>query len=579
MPDRPDDAPRQPTMIDPSAALGARLVPPDPADDPGSGPVGGRYELRELLGAGGMCDVWRAHDPVLDREVAVKRLLPHYRDDHRVRERFSAEALRVAKLTHPGIVGVLDAGEDGGSPFLVMELVDGPTLADHLRQTGPLRGEEVVAIGLAVARGLGAAHRAGVVHRDVKPGNILMDRRHGARLTDFGIAKATADVDMTATGEVIGTAAYLAPEQAMGQVVDARSDVYGLGCVLYECLTGARPFTGDTPVQVASARIGVQLRVSDRMAGVIPHLDDVVATAMAPDPDDRWSDGDAIARALASGVREGWRPDGAPTVPAAATATQRLPAATAAMTTPLEAAEAFGTGGGGSPERTQSLPSAGGPGAFAPPPVPRTPRQPSGGPRRSRTAPLAVVAAVAVLLAAAFGLTRLGGGADVPVTTASEVATSAPAEPVADAPLTGVTGTAFDPAGGDGENDADVPLLFDGDPATQWTTVGYNSAAFGNLKTGVGVVVDLGAEVALAEVRLLGLAPGQSIEVRSAAQAPTTIADTTVVASGTALGAEVALQPDAATTTRFLVIWLVPDLPADGGRFRGAIGEVQVFGS
>ncbi|CAN5275591.1 hypothetical protein BH23ACT9_BH23ACT9_31260 [soil metagenome] len=558
MPERPkqDDA-RQPTLLDPLSVVTDDLVVPDLAatDDH---VVGGRYELRTLLGTGGMCDVWRAHDPVLDREVAIKRLLPRWRHDDRIRGRFSTEAMRVAKLNHPAIVGVLDAGEDAVGPFLVMDLVEGPSLAQRLQADGRLSVEESVAVGIAMARALGSAHRAGIVHRDVKPGNILLDPRNGARLTDFGIAKAAADLDMTSTGEIMGTAAYLAPEQAMGLEMDGRADVYALGCVLFECLTGERPFAGDSPVQTASARIGVQVRVSERVAGIPLAVEDVVATAMAPEAEHRWPDGDAMAAAL---VAAGGRPMAAPL---SLTPTVPLP-----RTAPRPAIEPQPTPAGALDRHDDVRPLT--------PPAQVLPHRTAG--RRRSGSTMATVAALVVLLGLAATLALRGGDGDAGEQGAGTLATAG-AESAATpsgAPLTGMTLSSFDPGGSGEENDGDVPQLTDGDAATGWSTVGYNTAAFGNLKPGVGILLDLGQEVDVAEVRLLGMTPGQSVELRSAVDVPGGVEDTSVLTRAEGLGTEAALVPDSPTTTRYIVVWLVPDLPPDDGRFRGRIGEIQVL--
>ncbi len=208
--------------------------------------IADRYEIAGPLGRGGMAEVYEARDRVLDRSVAVKVLAERYSHDDRFVTRFRREAQSAARLNHRNIVSVYDTGSANGTPYIVMEKVDGPTLADIIRAEGALAPERAAEIGAAVAEALEAAHREGLVHRDVKPGNIMVTRGGEVKVMDFGIARAAADDTLTQTGTVLGTASYLSPEQASGATVDARSDVYSLGCVLYEMLTGRPPFASDS---------------------------------------------------------------------------------------------------------------------------------------------------------------------------------------------------------------------------------------------------------------------------------------------------------------------------------------------
>jgi serine/threonine protein kinase len=218
----------------------------------GASVLGDRYELNEVIGRGGMADVYRATDRVLVRRVAVK-LLRDVTGDASERSRFTAEARTLARLSHPALVTVLDAGVDVEQPFLVLELIDGLSLADSL--TGPMPAERVAAIGAQVAGALAHAHAAGIVHRDVKPGNVLLGRDGRARLTDFGIARLLGDAARhTKAGFTVGTAAYLAPEQVRGEQVTPAADVYSLGLVLLEALTGERVYQG-SPTEAALARL------------------------------------------------------------------------------------------------------------------------------------------------------------------------------------------------------------------------------------------------------------------------------------------------------------------------------------
>ncbi|MDP9406152.1 MAG: protein kinase, partial [Actinomycetota bacterium] len=219
--------------------------------------LGGRYELTERIASGGMAAVWRGYDPVLARTVAVKLLHGHLAADAAFRERFRREAIAAAKLTHPHVVNLYDTGTDGDRVYLVMEFVDGATLRDVVADLGTLSVGQAADIGEKVARALDYAHERGLVHRDVKPANILIGDDGAVKVADFGIAKAEeAGGDLTKTGMVLGTAAYVAPEQITGGApVDGRADQYALGCVLYEALTGRPPFKGDSAVATAAQRL------------------------------------------------------------------------------------------------------------------------------------------------------------------------------------------------------------------------------------------------------------------------------------------------------------------------------------
>ena len=253
-----------------------------------------RYRLVERIAVGGMGEVWRAEDTLLGRVVAVKTLKPEYLGDDDFRARFRAEARHAGRLAHPGIASVYDFGEAEDCAWLVMELVDGEPLSGVLRREGRLSAERTLDVVAQAATALQAAHDGGVVHRDVKPGNLLVRRDGVLKVTDFGIAAATDAVPLTQTGVVVGTAYYLSPEQAAGRSGSPASDVYALGVVAYECLAGARPFPGTNPVAVALAHVRSEPPVLP--AAVPSGVRDLVARALAKDPAERFPHAEAMAR-------------------------------------------------------------------------------------------------------------------------------------------------------------------------------------------------------------------------------------------------------------------------------------------
>jgi eukaryotic-like serine/threonine-protein kinase len=271
--------------------------------------LSGRYALEEHLGSGGAGAVWRAHDRLLDRTVAVKLLHAEVAQDHPAAARFRTEASMAAKLTHPNAVIVFDIGRDDEHDYLVMEFVEGGTLSDVLAG-GPLAPGVVAGFGAQVGRALGAAHHRRLVHRDVKPANVLITTDGDAKVADFGIAQAlgTTGSRLTAPGQIMGTARYLAPEQLRGESVDGRADVYALGIVLHEALTGDVPFGEGTTAEVAARRLVASLPpVSDHRSDVPFALDDAIARATQLEPEDRFVDGRAFAAELSRSSTPGAR--------------------------------------------------------------------------------------------------------------------------------------------------------------------------------------------------------------------------------------------------------------------------------
>ncbi|MFP5336020.1 MAG: protein kinase domain-containing protein [Actinomycetes bacterium] len=379
--------------------------------------LGGRYRLESRLAIGGMGEVWSATDDVLGREVAVKVLKEEYTGDPGFLERFRAEARHSAGLAHPNIALTYDYGEADGSAYLVMELVPGEPMSDLLAREGALPPERALDLLAQAAAGLGAAHAVGVVHRDVKPGNLLVTPDGTVKVTDFGIARAADSAPLTATGQVMGTAQYLAPEQAMGRASVPASDVYALGVVAYEALTGARPFHGDSQVAIAMAHINEQPAPlpADLPAGVRA----LVERSMAKDPAERPADGGVFAEAagaLAAGDEQralGILGAAAAGAAAAAVATEAMPAADATQAMPPA-------------DSTRVMPAAAAPG----PPTAATTsaRPPSGRPARRLTGPLLALLALVAFVVLGALLANVLGGDDPGTVTPTPAAPSQPTE-------------------------------------------------------------------------------------------------------------------------------------------------------
>jgi tRNA A-37 threonylcarbamoyl transferase component Bud32 len=432
--------------------------------------LSGRYRLESLVASGGMAQVWQGTDEVLRRRVAVKVLHPHLAADATFVARFRQEAVAAARLAHPGIVSIYDTCSDDGVEAIVMELVSGRTLRQRIDDPMPIDPWQAAGLAAQVAEALDAAHRAGLVHRDVKPANVLLCGDGRVKVADFGIAKAVAEADLTQPGLMVGTAKYLAPEQVRGEPVDARTDIYSLGVVLYEMLCGRAPFTGDTDAAVALARLQRDaLRPRQVRAGIPRGLEDVVCRAMAREPADRFATAaDLRAALLAAGAAP--TPDGDLTATQSAIVSDRT--AMAAPPVPNPGAVATATVAAPSFRRSE----------------------------RSLVIPTVIVVVVAVALGIAGLLLGRSGAGDLLNGVKSALGGSS-----SHAQVKIVSATAFDPValGGDGkENDAQAPAAIDGNDATAWHTEGYDNPDITKLKKGVGLILSLGSSAALQQLQI-----------------------------------------------------------------------------
>jgi serine/threonine-protein kinase len=479
-----------------------------------------------------MATVWTADDPVLSRRVAVKILRPDLAENQATRTRFRQEAIAAAKVSHPNIVSTYDTGDDDGVAYIVMELIDGPTLRDLIDTSGGLPVGEVVRIGAQVANALSAAHRAGLIHRDVKPANVLVPKSGPVKVTDFGIAKAVGTNDgLTRTGTVMGTARYLAPEQVNGQATDPRTDVYALGLLLYEALCGHPPFGGDTDIATAMARLTTSVpAVRDVRPEVSVALDDVIHRCLARDPAARFGSAAAVRDALERVARD----------PSAA-----LPRPTSPAT-------------GGSPTGQTT-------GAH-----PRPSSAPGPAPRKRRTGSWLWIALLLFVAAAggvvAFLLVSAAGNDPPGVSSPS----AAPSRPPAFA-------TAFDPLGDGTEDDAQAANVVDGSPNTSWSTEYYPTFPYGP-KDGVGISLDFGTEYKVNKVIIEALRQGWGASIYLSDRPAASMRALADWGPSRASGSDLPLQWIAETrgrTARSILVWLT-QLPAGPNGHAVEIAEVKV---
>jgi eukaryotic-like serine/threonine-protein kinase len=477
--------------------------------------LSGRYRLESKLGSGGMSTVYLARDETLERWVAAKVLHREISDQPDQLERFRREARAVAQVSHPNVVAVIDAGEDAGRPYIVFEYVDGETLKQRIDRVGRLPLDEAAAYAIEVGRGLGAAHQRRLVHRDVKPQNVLIDAEGRAKVTDFGIARELEQDGLTKTGRVLGTTDYVSPEQAMGHAVDARSDIYSLGVLLYEMLIGEVPFVAENLVGVAMKHVNEKMPdVQRKRPEVSAALAAVVERATQKKPEKRYPDMSAMLADLEAALE-------------------------------VEVARAGGSHG----EATTVLDS-----------VPSRERRVVSTRNVSIAGILLVLAGVATALIIAAAGSRDepkgdGGGGGQP--TGEEVTLTESED--------------FDPIGGDGEHAEEVGLAIDGNPTTSWSTETYiNGPVLADSgKDGVGLIVGAEEPVDGTSLAISTTAGGWSADVYAAASGPPGSLDEWGEPVGSVADAdpnqEISLEvPEPA---RYYLIWFttLSDEP-DGGR-------------
>jgi tRNA A-37 threonylcarbamoyl transferase component Bud32 len=487
--------------------------------------LSGRYRLDAQIGSGGMSTVYRAFDGVLERRVAVKLMHREIASDSDQLERFRRESRAVAQLSHPHLVGVIDAGEDDGRPYIVFEYVEGETLKDRIRRAGRLPIDEAVAYAIEIARGLGAAHAQNLVHRDVKPQNILIDEEGSAKVTDFGIARSLDEDGLTADGRVLGTTDYVSPEQALGRPVTGQSDIYSLGVVLYEMLTGEVPFTGENQVAVAMKHVREELPdVQVRRPEVSASLAAVLDRMTCKELDQRYPDamvvvGDLEAALAIEVARSG----------------QTTGEATAVLRTlPEEARRRL-------PLRLRFHPSL------------------------LAVALVAALIGVALYFAIDEGSERVDRG-----TGATRDPAPANTEPVS---IKRTSAADYDPYGDDEEHSEETARVVDRDKGTAWSTETYEGGVLGT-KPGVGLIIDAEPRVAATQIRLVS-EPGWTAEIHVAENGPPEDIDGWTKVGGGAVTKrrqEFALDT-AGQEYRYYLVWITK-LPEAG---KVEIAEVELF--
>jgi eukaryotic-like serine/threonine-protein kinase len=490
--------------------------------------LSGRYRLAAKLGSGGMSTVYLARDTTLDRDVAVKVMHREMSEQPDQLERFRQEARAVAKLSHPNVVAVIDAGEDGGYPYIVFEYVEGETLKQRIARVGALDTQEALAYAIEIARGLTVAHARKMVHRDIKPQNVLIDNEGRAKLTDFGISRQLEQDGMTATGRVLGTTDYVAPEQAMGRGADQRSDVYSLGVVLYEMLIGQVPFHADSQVGVAMKHVNEELPdVQQRRPEVSAAAALVVERATMKDPERRYQDVGEMIDDLSTALE-------------------------------VEAARAGSTTG----EATSVLDA-----------VPPAKRKLSGRARWS----WAAIAALAIVAAGALAAVELissggsgGGGAlkgkgsTVPLSSATD----------------------YDPQGDGEEDPSTVGLAVDGNLETAWSSEHYDSNTFAGTKTGpdpgVGLYVTATSPAMPAKMVIHTPTPGWDAQIFAVASGPPEELSGWGEQVGEVTDAEEVdeVELHLATPAKYFLIWFNKAASArdQEGRYQVAISDVKLIG-
>jgi len=463
-----------------------------------------RYRLVDRLARGGMATVWVAEDTLLARKVAVKTLHPELSADEGIRARFRNEAISAAGLAHPGIVTTYDTGEDDGTAYIVMELVVGPNLRVLLDERGPLPVSEALRIARGVAVALEDAHRHGIVHRDVKPANVLVPPEGPVKVTDFGIAKASGSGDLTGAGTIIGTARYLAPDQVRGEPADGRADVYAVGLLLHEMLAGSLPFHGDTEMQTALARLSVP--PDPLPPGVPPVVRSIVARCLAVATDARWPSAHALAGAVDAAMRGDELPTG------------------------VDA-----TGAAAPPQRPTNAPPAR---------APEPPRSRPTPPRRRAAWPWAVLGAILLGVGT-------GGGYLLVKDLAKDTAGGN-----GDATVQIVDAHDFDPLA-DEEHPELVDLVRDGNVATAWRTETYSSRELGG-KAGVGIYVVLAGSADVSSVEVLTRESGWRGEIYVADSPATTLAGwaSSVAGGDEDLGTDTVFHLDPARSGGAVLLWI-----------------------